>query len=82
MVLLVPLHAYFSFFPDFLSERANPSCPNPWHVDLYKRGVKRKKAKKRARDVSIECTNNRLMVGLHGSVEAAAMADAQVLSGG
>ena len=49
------------------------------YVDLYERGVKRKKANKRARDVSIECTTNRLMVGLHGSVEAAAVADAQGL---
>ena len=29
---------------------------------------------------TIECTNHRLMVGLHGSVEAAAMADAQALN--
>ena len=29
---------------------------------------------------TIECTNHRLMDGLHGSVEAAAMADAQVLN--
>ena len=38
--------------------------------------------RKRPREVSIEQTTHRLNVGLHGSVNAAAMADVQALDGG
>ena len=50
------------------------------YVDLHDRGVKRKRANKRARESSNTQTEHKLAVGLHGSVHAAAMADALTLN--
>ena len=50
------------------------------YVDLHARGVSRKKANKRARESNYIATEHKLAVGLHGSVHAAAMADARRLN--